>query len=110
MQGTYSPWSAPRKLYHTKYLSIILCIFNYCVFIFQCSTLVKSLISVPELIVNKSEENLRHKYDVQIKTIPKDASAVYDKRQIKKNSVTICLFIYDEYLKDILTMFEVNYI
>jgi hypothetical protein len=38
---------------------------------------VKSLISVPELIVNKSEENLRHKYDVQIKTIPKDASAVY---------------------------------
>ena len=37
----------------------------------------EELISVPELIVNKSEENLRHKYDVQIKTIPNDASAVY---------------------------------
>jgi hypothetical protein len=35
---------------------------------------------------------------------PKDVGAVYDKRQIKENSVTICLFTYDENLKDILTM------
>ena len=80
MQRTYSPSSALHKVYHAKYFSIILCILNYYIFIFQCSTYVKILISVPELTVNKLEENKTHKYDVQIKTIPKDVTAVCDKK------------------------------
>jgi hypothetical protein len=70
----------------------------------------KILISAPELIVNKLEERLRNKYDVQIKTIPNDVSAVCEiKANIRRNWITICRFAYDENLKDILTMFEVNY-
>jgi len=70
----------------------------------------KILISAPEMIVNKLEERLRHKYDVQIKTIPKDAGAVCEiKANIRRGWITICRFAYDENLKDILTMFEVNY-
>jgi hypothetical protein len=70
----------------------------------------KILISAPELIVNKLEERLRHKYDVQTKTIPKDAGAVCEiKANIRREWITICRFAYDENLKDILTMFEVNY-
>jgi hypothetical protein len=70
----------------------------------------KILISAPELIVNKLEEKLRHKYDVQVKTIPNYASSVCEiKANIRKKWITICRFAYDENLKDILTMFEVNY-
>ena len=70
----------------------------------------KILISAPELIINKLEEKLRHKYDVQIKTIPNDASAVCEiKAKVGRDIITICRFACDENLKDILTMFEVNY-
>jgi hypothetical protein len=70
----------------------------------------KILISAPELIINKLEEKLRHKYDVQIKTIPNDASAVCEiKAKVGRDMITICRFAYNENLKDILTMFEVNY-
>ena len=70
----------------------------------------KILISAPEMIVNKLEERLRHKYDVQIKTIPKVPGAVCEiKANIRREWITICRFAYDENLKDILTMFEVNY-
>ena len=70
----------------------------------------KILISAPELIINKLEEKLRHKYDVQIKTIPNDASAVCEiKAKVGRDMITICRFACDENLKDILTMFEVNY-
>ena len=40
----------------------------------------KIIISAPELIINKVEEKLRHKYDVQIESIPNDASAVCEIR------------------------------
>ena len=70
----------------------------------------KILISAPEVIVNKLEEKLRHKYDVQIKTIPKDDGTVCEiKANIRRRWITICRFAYDEDLKDVLTMFEVNY-
>jgi hypothetical protein len=70
----------------------------------------KILISAPEVIVNKLEEKLRHKYDVQIKTIPKDGGAVCEiKANIRRRWITICRFACDENLKDVLTMFEVNY-
>jgi hypothetical protein len=70
----------------------------------------KILISAPELIVNKLEEKLRHKYDVEIETIPNDISAVCEiKANIRRKWITICRFACDENLKDIFTMFEVNY-
>ena len=70
----------------------------------------KILISAPELIINKLEEKLRHKYDVQIKTIPNDTNAVCEiKAKVGRDIITICRFACNENLKDILTMFEVNY-
>ena len=70
----------------------------------------KIIISAPELIINKLEGKLRHKYDVQIESIPNDASAVCEIRaKVGRDMITICRFAYDENLKDILTMFEVNY-
>jgi hypothetical protein len=70
----------------------------------------KILISAPEVIVNKLEEKLRHKYDVQIKTIPNYISAVCEiKAKVGRDMITICRFACNENLKDILTMFEVNY-
>ena len=54
----------------------------------------KILISAPELVVNKLEEKLRHKYDVQIKTIPNDVSAVWNKGKYKKEldyNLSVCL-------------------
>ncbi|HKG88763.1 MAG TPA: hypothetical protein VKA95_10580 [Nitrososphaeraceae archaeon] len=51
----------------------------------------KILISAPELIINKLEEKLRHKYDVQIKPIPNDASAVCEiKAKVGRDMITIC--------------------
>ncbi|HEX2231462.1 MAG TPA: hypothetical protein VHG34_04665 [Nitrososphaeraceae archaeon] len=70
----------------------------------------KILISAPELVTNKLEEKLRRKYDVQIKTIPNDTSAVCEiKAKVGRDMITICRFACNENLKDILTMFEVNY-
>ncbi len=70
----------------------------------------KIIISAPELIINKLEEKLRHKYDIQIETIPNDASVVCEiKAKVGTDMITICRFAYNENLKDILTMFEVNY-
>lgn len=70
----------------------------------------KILISAPELLINKLEEKLRHKYDVQIKTIPNDTNAVCEiKANVGRDMITICRFACNENLKDILTMFEVNY-
>ncbi len=70
----------------------------------------KILISAPELLINKLEEKLRHKYDIQIKTIPNDTNAVCEiKAKVGRDMITICRFACNENLKDILTMFEVNY-
>jgi P2-related tail formation protein len=70
----------------------------------------KILISAPEILINKLEEKLRHKYDVQIKTIPNDTNAVCEiKAKVGRDMITICRFACNENLKDILTMFEVNY-
>jgi hypothetical protein len=70
----------------------------------------KILISAPEILINKLEEKLRHKYDVQIKTIPNDTSAICEiKAKVGRDMITICRFACNENLKDILTMFEVNY-
>ena len=71
----------------------------------------KILISAPEILINKLEEKLRHKYDVQIKTIPNDTSAICEiKAKVGRDMITICRFACNENLKDILTMFEVNYV
>ena len=70
----------------------------------------KILISAPEILINKLEEKLRHKYDDQIKTIPNDTSAICEiKAKVGRDMITICRFACNENLKDILTMFEVNY-
>jgi hypothetical protein len=69
----------------------------------------KILIFAPELIARKLEEKLRHKYDVEIKLLYDDDIICEIKAKIRRNWITICRFASDENLKDILTMFEVNY-
>jgi hypothetical protein len=66
------------------------------------------LIYAPGQVANKLEEKLRHKYDVEVGIVPYDAVCEI-KANIRRSWVTICRFTSDENLKDIMTMFEVNY-
>jgi hypothetical protein len=66
------------------------------------------LIYGPGQIANKLEEKLRHKYDVEVRIAPYHAVCEI-KANIRTSWVTICRFASDENLKDIMTMFEVNY-
>jgi hypothetical protein len=66
------------------------------------------LISAPNSAASKLEEKLRHKFDVKVKVISHDAICEI-KGRIRREWVTICRFAEDENLKDVLTMFEVNY-
>ena len=68
----------------------------------------KILISAPGPLANELEGKLRHKYDVEVTIVPYDAVCEI-KARISRNWITICRFASDENLKDIITMFEVNY-
>jgi hypothetical protein len=66
------------------------------------------LISAPNSTASNLEEKLRHKFDVKVEFIsPHDICEI--KGRIRREWVTICSFAHDESLKDVLTMFEVNY-
>ena len=76
----------------------------------------KLLIRAPKELAIKLEEKLRHRYDVQLDTLDdhddknkSNANVCEIKVKIKKDWVTLCRFSPNENLKDILTMFQVNY-
>jgi hypothetical protein len=72
----------------------------------------KLLIRATKELAIKLEEKLRHHYDVQLDTLDdhkSNANVCEIKVKIRKDWVTLCRFLPNENLKDILTMFQVNY-
>jgi hypothetical protein len=71
------------------------------------------LIYAPEQIASKLEDKLRHNFDVETELLPNNGinnPAVCEiKAKVKRDWITICRFAHNENLKDILTMFKVNY-
>ncbi|MBA3977571.1 MAG: hypothetical protein H0X50_05180 [Nitrosopumilus sp.] len=68
----------------------------------------KILITAVEQITTKLVEKLRHRYDVEVHIVP-IGSVCEIKANIKNRWVTICRFASDESLRNIMTMFEINY-
>jgi hypothetical protein len=76
----------------------------------------KLLIRATKELAIKLEDKLRHHYDVQLDILDcnddknKDNADVCEiKAKIRKDWITLCRFAHNENLKDILTMFQVNY-
>jgi hypothetical protein len=73
----------------------------------------KLLIRATKEIATKLEEKLRHHYDIQLNIFgdSNNGSTIVCeiKAKVKRNWITICRFAPNENLKDILTMFQVNY-
>lgn len=76
----------------------------------------KLLIHATKELAIKLEEKLRHRYDVQLDILDEhddknksNVNVCEIKVKIKKNWVTLCRFAPNENLKDILTMFQINY-
>lgn len=56
------------------------------------------------------EEKLRSKYEVRVEVIPDHPKAVCQIMARKNRKwITICSFASDENIKDIITMFDVNF-
>ena len=76
----------------------------------------KLLIHATKELAIKLEEKLRHRYDVQLDILDEhddknksNVNVCEIKVKIRKDWVTLCRFAPNENLKDILTMFQVNY-
>ena len=76
----------------------------------------KLLICATKELAIKLEEKLRHHYDVQSDILEghddnnkSNAIVCEIKVKVKREWITICRFAPNENLKDILTMFQVNY-
>lgn len=76
----------------------------------------KLLIHATKELGIKLEEKLRHRYDVQLDILDdhddknkSNVNVCEIKVKIRKDWVTLCRFVSNENLKDILTMFQVNY-
>lgn len=76
----------------------------------------KLLIHATKELAIKLEEKLRHRYDVQLDILDdhddknkSNVNVCEIKVKIRKDWVTLCRFVSNENLKDILTMFQVNY-
>jgi hypothetical protein len=76
----------------------------------------KLLIRATKEIAIELEEKLRYRYDVQLNILGDHAENINRyaivceiKAKVKRNWITICSFAPNENLKDILTMFQVNY-
>lgn len=71
----------------------------------------KIIIQAPRGIAAILEEKMRKKYEVKVEVIPDNPKAIC---QIMVNKhrkwITICRFASDENIKDIITMFEVNFL
>jgi hypothetical protein len=70
----------------------------------------KISIKAPSRIATVLEEKLRSKYNVKSEVIPDNSKAVCQ-IMAKKNRkwITICNFASDEDIRDIITMFEINF-
>lgn len=68
----------------------------------------KILIMAIDPIKSQLEEKLRIRFDVETMSIPKD-DVCEIRANIKRDWITVCRFSASENLRDILTMFEVNY-
>lgn len=76
----------------------------------------KLLIHATKELGIKLEEKLRYRYDVQLDILDdhddknkSNVNVCEIKVKIRKDWVTLCRFAPNENLKDILTMFQVNY-
>lgn len=76
----------------------------------------KLLIHATKELAIKLEEKLRHRYDIQLDILDdhddknkSNVNVCKIKVKIRKDWVTLCRFAPNENLKDILTMFQVNY-
>ena len=76
----------------------------------------KLLIHATKELAIKLEEKLRQRYDVQLDILDEhddknksNVNVCEIKVKIRKDWVTLCRFAPNENLKDILTMFQVNY-
>lgn len=76
----------------------------------------KLLIHATKELAIKLEEKLRHRYNVQLDILDdhddknkSNVNVCEIKVKIRKDWVTLCRFAPNENLKDILTMFQVNY-
>jgi hypothetical protein len=76
----------------------------------------KLLIRATRELAIELEEKLRYRYDVQLNILGEHAENINRyaivceiKAKVKRNWITICCFAPNENLKDILTMFQVNY-
>lgn len=73
----------------------------------------KLMIRATKELETRLEEKLRHRYDVQLEALDADNNGngivCEIKAKIKRDWITICRFAPDENLKDVLTMFQVNY-
>jgi len=68
----------------------------------------KILIIASDPLMTQLEEKLRIRYDVETMSI--SPSGICEIRaNLKRNWITICRFSASENLRDILTMFDVNY-
>ena len=70
----------------------------------------KVTIQAPSGVAAVLEEKLRKKYEVEVEILP-DNPKVICKIMARKHQkwITICTFASDETIKDIITMFEVNF-
>ena len=70
----------------------------------------KITIQAPRGIAAILEEKLRSRYDVKAEVTPDNPRAVCQIMARKNRKwITICSFASDENIKDIITMFEVNF-
>ena len=71
----------------------------------------KIIIQAPSGIAAILEEKLRHAYEVKVEVIPENPKAICQIMANKQRKwITICRFASDENIKDIITMFEVNFL
>jgi hypothetical protein len=70
----------------------------------------KITIQAPSGIAAMLEEKMRSKYEVKVEVIPDNPNAICQITTRKNRKwITICRFASDENIKDIITMFEVNF-
>jgi hypothetical protein len=71
----------------------------------------KLLIRVTPDVTTRLGEKLTHHYDVQMYTLDgKMVNIIYELlAQVRRKWITICRFVSNENLDDILTMFRVNF-
>lgn len=70
----------------------------------------KILITGTQQVVDRLESKLRYTFDVTTEIIPDNPNDVCQiSAKIRRDWITICSFSSKEDLKNIITMFEVNY-